>query len=239
MIHNYFVFDSISSLDCGAYIFPREIDSAPKRSIEKIEVPGRNGSLIIDNNRYEDGKQGYTGVIYDDGKFDEYIQMLRAVVLNEAGYKRLEDTFKPDEYRMAYFDGDFSPKVVRLWKKMGKFELNFTCKPQRYLKIGEKTNEFTGAGILYNPSLYPAQPMLRAFGWGQINIGAYGIYIAENQLPYVDIDCERMDAYYNNINCNNMISLSSDFPVLGREETEISFDRTITMLQIVPRWWLL
>lgn len=238
-MNDYFVFNGISSIDCGAYIAPLELDNAPSRDIQKIEVPGRNGSLIIDNERYKDVEQGYTGIIYDDAKFDEYISMFRSVVLSEVGYKRLEDTFKPDEFRLAHFEGDFLPKVLRLWKKMGKFELRFTCKPQRFLTLGEKTNVFTSAGTLFNPTNFNAQPMIRAFGWGQINIGDYGIFIGENELPYIDIDCERMDAYFENVNCNNMISLSSDFPILKKEETNISFDNTIIMLQIVPRWWAL
>ncbi len=238
-MNDYFVFNGVSSSDCGALIFPSELDNAPQRDIEKIEVPGRNGSLIIDNERYKDDEQSYNGIIYDSNRFDEYISAFRSLILSDAGYKRLEDTFKPDEYRMAHFSGDFSPKTIRMWKKMGKFEIRFTCKPQRYLKLGEKTNEFTSSGALFNPSLQDALPMIRVFGWGQIDIGDYGIYIGHNQLPYVDIDCERMDAYYNNINCNNMISLESDFPILKRGETEITFDSTITMLQIVPRWWMI
>ena len=238
-MNNYFIFNGVSSEDCGALVFPSELDNAPQRDVEKIKVPGRNGSLIIDNGRFEDAPQAYNGIIYDNDKFDEYINMFRSIVLGSVGYKRLEDTFKPDEYRMAIFDGEFSPKVIRMWKKMGKFELRFTCKPQRYLKLGEKTNEFTTAGALFNPSVFEAQPMIRVFGWGQINIGDYSMFVGENSLPYVDIDCERMDAYYNNINCNNMISLESDFPILKKEETLISFDSTVTLLQIVPRWWIL
>lgn len=239
MKNDYFVFNGISSEDCGAYIAPSDIDNAPQRDVEKIEVPGRNGSLIIDNGRYKDTAQGYNGIIYNNDKFDEYMNAFRSLVLSDVGYKRLEDTFKPDEYRMAIFDGEFSPKVIRMWKKLGKFELRFTCKPQRYLKLGEKTNEFTTAGALFNPSVFEAQPMIRVFGWGQINIGDYSMFVGENTLPYVDIDCERMDAYYNNINCNNMISLASDFPVLKKEESLVSFDSTVTLLQIVPRWWML
>lgn len=238
-MNDYFVFNGISSIDSGAYIAPDEIDNAPERDIETIDVPGRNGSLIIDNGRYKNSEQKYNGIIYDDNKFDEYIQMFRSIILGDPGYKRLEDTFKPDEYRMAYFSGDFSPKTIRMWKKLGKFEITFACKPQRYLKIGEKTNEFTSAGALFNPSVFDAQPMIRVFGWGQINIGDYEIFVGENELPYVDIDCERMDAYYGSINCNNMIALASDFPVLKKEESIVTFDSTITSLQIVPRWWML
>lgn len=239
-MNDYFVYGGISTVDSGAYIAPLEIDGAPQRDIQVIEVVGRNGNLLIDNNRYKNGTQSYSGIIYDDAKFDEFIRVFRSIILSDVRYKRLEDTFNPDEYRMAYFDGEFSPKVIRLWKKAGKFEINFNCKPQRFLKLGEKTNEFvTSGGVLFNPTTYDAQPMIRVVGYGQLDIGDYSIYIAENQLPYVEIDCERMDVYYNNINCNNMVSLESDFPVLKAEETLISFDSTITSVQIVPRWWTL
>lgn len=236
---NYIIFGGVSTVDCGAHIFPKEIDNAPKRDIEKVKVPGRNGSLIIDNGRYEDVKQSYTGVIYDHIKFDEYMNVMRSVILGEAGYKRLEDTFKPDEYRMAYINSDFSPDVVRLWHRMGKFELEFTCKPQRYLKIGEKTNEFESTGFLFNPSVYPAQPMIRVQGYGNLTVGNYQVEVAESTLPYIDIDCERMDAYSDLINCNSLISLDSDFPILEAGASEVSFDNTIVLVQITPRWWIL
>lgn len=236
---DYLVFNGINSLDYGVEIFPKEIDKAPRRDIEIIAIPGRNGSLIIDNGRYEDAEQSYTGIIYNNSKFDEYMDAMRSLILSESGYKRLEDTFKPDEYRMAYIDEDFSPNVVRLWRKMGKFELKFTCKPQRYLKLGDNVINFENAGSLINPSVFPAQPMIRVLGYGNLTIGDYQIEITEHTLPHIDIDCERMDAYSGNVNCNSIISLDSDFPVLGAGVSEISFDNTIAFVQITPKWWRL
>ena len=86
---DYIVFGNYSSIDSGTLIFPKEIDNAPKRDVEKIQVPGRNGSLIIDNGRYEDVKQSYVGIIYDHARFDEYITKLKSGLLGSAGYKRL------------------------------------------------------------------------------------------------------------------------------------------------------
>ena len=239
-MNDYLVFNGISSTDCGALIFPKEIDNAPKRDLKKIKVPGRNGSIIIDNGRYEDVKQSYTGIIYDSEKFDEYMNAMRAAVLGTIGYKRLEDSFKPDEYRMAYFDGSFSPDVIRLWKKMGKFELEFTCKPQRYLKIGEIQKSFTSSGgSLLNPSVYTALPFLRVYGYGLLNVGGYQIRITSNSNPYMDIDCERMDAYYNNTNCNNLLRPADDFPRLVAGKSNITFVNTITRVIVKPNWWIL
>ena len=238
-MRDYLVFNGVSSIDYGALIFPKEIDNAPKRDIESIKVPGRNGDIIIDNGRYENVTQSYTGVIHDDEKFDEYINALRAVIFESAGYKRLEDSFKPDEYRMAYFDGDFTPDVIRLWRKMGKFELLFNCKPQRYLKLGEIAKEFTAGGSLLNPSVFSARPFLRVYGYGQLTIGNYAITIAQHSRSYIDIDCERMDAYYGGQNCNNLISMSSEFPVLEKGVSVISFAQTISKVRITPNWWIL
>ena len=236
---DYIVFGNYSSIDSGTLIFPKEIDNAPKRDVEKIQVPGRNGSLIIDNGRYEDVKQSYGGIIYDHARFDEYITKLKNGLLGSAGYKRLSDSFRPHEYRMAYLDEDFSPNVVRLWKQMGKFELNFTCKPQRFLTAGEEVITFTSTGTLYNPSVYPAQPFLRVYGYGHFSIGDYGVTVAQGLRPYTDIDCARMDAYYNTVNCNNLITLDSDFPVLLAGTSDVIFDQTFTSIRVTPNWWVL
>ena len=245
-MNDYLVFGGVSSADYGTLIFPKEIDGAPKRDLEKIKIPGRSGSLIIDNGRYEDVRITYSGIIYDHEKFDEFITRMRSFILSGSGYRRLEDTFHEDEYRMAYFDGDFKPSVVRLWHKMGKFELPFICKPQRFLKIGEAEKMVFDPPLdLYNPTGFPAQPLIKLRGYGQLNVGRYSLSIAESAHPDLAIDCERMDIYsYNSYydtytNCNNLVSLESDFPVLEEGLNHITFDETISFLYITPKWWKL
>lgn len=55
------------------------------------------------------------------------------------------------------------------------------------------------------------------------------------------IDCDLGEAYMikdgSTISLNQYIDLGSDLPVLASGENEITFDNTITNLDVIPRWW--
>ena len=50
----YFTYDGISSVDMGIRVKKANTLSSPTRSIESIEIVGRNGNLHIDNGCYSD-----------------------------------------------------------------------------------------------------------------------------------------------------------------------------------------
>lgn len=52
-MRQYLIFGGECSKDFGLYISGSGAFNAPERDIETVEVPGRNGSLIIDNGRYK------------------------------------------------------------------------------------------------------------------------------------------------------------------------------------------
>ena len=52
-MRNIITYDGKSSMDFGLYVGLNQNDNAPQRSTEDIVVPGRNGTLTIDNGRYE------------------------------------------------------------------------------------------------------------------------------------------------------------------------------------------
>ena len=47
------IYDGVSSVNFGMYVGLNGNDNAPERSIDTIVVPGRNGTLTIDNGRFE------------------------------------------------------------------------------------------------------------------------------------------------------------------------------------------
>jgi phage-related protein len=155
------------------------------------------------------------------------------------GYKRLIDTYHPDEYRMACYVGPFEPDVLSD-NKAGQFELMFSCKPQRYLLSGENIITLTSSGTIYNPTLFDAQPLMRVYGHGDIIFGSMYpfVEISETIYPYIDIDFAAMEAYYGDLNCNEFISVSdNDFPVIHPGSTTITLSGNITKVEITPRWW--
>lgn len=136
---NYLIFGGLKSLDYFVWIDGGGTYGAPRRSVEYVSVPGRNGDLIIDGGKWENIEVTYDAFI--PKKFPQKINDFRMALCNKLGYQRLEDTYHPDEYRLASFEGAIEP-VTTQWNRGGTFSLVFNCKPQRYLKSGEEPLQF-------------------------------------------------------------------------------------------------
>lgn len=245
-MRNQLYYDGKALSDFGVYVSGDGVYNAPEKDYTVTEVPGRNGDIYSYNKRYRNisvtypafiiGKDRITGSARED--FALRVQGLRAWLNHADKYCRISDTYHPDQYRMGIHSVEFV--VTEQLLRAGEFDLTFQCKPQRFLTAGEVAQIFTeSGGALDNPFFFEAQPHVRVYGYGVLYIGDYGIQIAQSTLPYVDIDCERMDAYYGTINCNNMIALESDFPRLGAGRSVVTFGSTITRVEITPRWWTL
>lgn len=237
-MRNWLIYDDENSKDYGVYISGMGTYNAPQRDIESISIPGRNGDLTIDNGRYENVKVTYPAFIVKN--FDSNISAFRNMLLIHSGYYRLEDSYHPDEYRLARFDGAFNADVLDT-HNAGEFDITFDCYPQRYLKAGEERIAFTSAGALYNKEITTALPKIRAYGTnGTLTIGDVSISIS-GASSYTDIDCELMEAYKDTLDVskNNTLTLTNGvFPSLKPGSNSISFTG-FSEVDIQPRWWRL
>lgn len=234
-MRHFFELDGRKSSEYGLYISGSGTFDSPERDYEVFSVPGRSGDLIYDNNRYSNVTLRYPAFI--NRRFQGNVALIKQWLLNAAGYRRLEDSYHPEEYRMAVYSGRIEFDV-RTLNTSGETTLQFNCYPQRYLKTGEDAIEITESAVLQNPTGYPAEPLIRVYmsGSGTLDIGGIVIEIAEVEGG-IDIDCALENAYYGTQNLNKKITLSS-FPTL-KEATTVSFTGDITKLEIKPRWWRL
>lgn len=145
-MRNYFIYNGRDSRDFGVYINGQGTFSAPQKAYQFYNIPGRNGALIGYDNRFENIEVSYDAFIYKD--FSKNIAEFRSFLLSVPGYARLEDSYHPDEFRMAAYVGAFEPEVTPK-NDSGQFTITFTCKPQRYLKSGETRYRLFG-GVLTN-----------------------------------------------------------------------------------------
>lgn len=91
--------------------------------------------------------------------------------------------------------------------------------------------------VWINPSEFPSNPMLRAYGTGSFTVNDVTVTVADCD-SYVDIDCELMDCYEGSTNRNGDVSFSTyDFPKLKSGNNDISIVSGITEVEITPRWW--
>lgn len=239
--NNFIVFDGQNLADFGLHVSGAGTYGSPERDVDEEEVPGRNGSLIFDNGRYKNAEVTYQASILGESE-DDYtrkIQELRSFLGSRKGYKRLEDTYRDGEYRLAAFVDGIEPDDEVLLQG-SEFEITFNCKPQRFLKTGEYKLTFTGSGSIYNSTYFDATPLIRIYGTGKVGIGSYDISISETStVDYVDVDSDIMDCYCKTVNCNDLVTLSNnEFPVLTPGKNTISLDG-VAKIEIIPRWYVL
>lgn len=234
-MNHYLTFAGANSLDYGVQISGGGTYGAPERVYEVVEVPGRNGNLLIDQNRYQNIQVSYPAFIAR--KFSENVEGWRNWLLSHIGYQRLEDTYHPDEYRLACYNDIFSVETTPA-NLGGRFEINFTAKPQRWLKIGEDLRAVTSGDVLKNPTVFPAKPLVRIYGSGTVTLGTQVVTITAHTQAYMDVDSELLDCHCGTTNLNSYATFSDDkFPVL-EGDTAVTFSG-ITKLEIAPRWWKL
>lgn len=234
---NYFVFGGKSSKEFGIALTGVGVYDAPKRDYDSIEIPGRNGNLTMDNGRYNNINMRYTANITH--KYADNIDGFRSYVLSRKGYCRLEDTYHPEEYRMAIYAGPFQAESGFL-NRWGEFDIEFDCKPQRFLKSGEMPIEIPAGETVkvMNPTFYEAKPLLRCAGTGGVTIGNKTITITD-LTNLIEIDCDTQDAYEGTTNRNADISVGiGNWPTLAEGETGIT-NNTNGVLTVIPRWWKL
>lgn len=228
---NYLIIGGVQTTDFGVWISGENTYQSPARDVKEVTVPGRNGSLFIDNGRFSNVDIKYPALIKDSRNLEAFRGFLGSL----KGYKRLEDTYHPDEYRMAVFKEGVVPKMTPM-NIAGNFDLSLNCKPQRWLKVGEEKITITTSGTLRNPTRFNSKPMIRLYGKGTLVIGDYSLIVA-NDYPkeYIDIDCDLMNAFWGTTNYNNYVSGS--FPELVPGDNTITWSGT--SLEIVPKWWTL
>ena len=231
LAYEYLTFNGKSSRDFEVWISGTGTFDAPQRDVESVSVPGRNGNLHIDNERFENIQITYPAFIVGDfrRKFDAF----KAYLLSQRGYGRLMDSYHPEIYRRAAYMGAIQPEMSAL-NRAGSFEVTFDCDPRRFLVKGEKLKLHT-ASTIKNPTKFPALPLIRAYGTGTLTVGSISVVI-NTADSYTDINSEIQEAYKGSTNCNNKITLTDgEFPVLEPGENNISF--TGGQLYIAPNFW--
>lgn len=211
----------------------------PKRSYEKIQIPGRNGDLLIDNGRWENVNRAYSVSIGSyDRSYDEMANKVSEWLHSTISYARLEDSYEPEYYRLAVYLGEFS--MTNILNHGGKGTIEFDCKPQRFLKNGDYPINIDSTTIIHNPTSFESLPIIKVYGTGSgtLIVGGYTVSISEigNQII---IDSEIQDAYLNAVNKNPMIKVPNGFPKLGIGKTSISFSGGISKVEVIPKWYTL
>lgn len=141
-------FNGISSAEFGCTIERRPNHTRGSRRGELIEIPGRNGAIVLEDGSYSTYVQQYVVAFEEGDTMPPYkrAEQVAAWLLGSHGFCRLEDDFEPDVYRMARYAGPLN--IEQVASEYGRCVIEFECQPQRYLKIGEMQINFEHIRLL-------------------------------------------------------------------------------------------
>lgn len=223
----------------GIYITGAGTYDAAELDVTAYSVPGRNGDVIISNNRYKNITVTYPAFI--PGGFEAQAQAIRNFMRGAKTYARLTDTYDTNHFRLAIATGvqKFTPTNRN---DAANFQLVFNCKPQRFLKSGDSYITPTSGDTFSNTTLFDALPEITfknisgntayiqvVNSEGTFRLEATGAYTGD-----LVIDCETQNIYYGAANHNDLFE--GDFPILAPGTNTITFSG-VTNFKITPRTW--
>lgn len=242
MTESYFVFDGKSSLDFDLHIEKIPVIKMPERKRTKISVPGRNGDLHIDDGSFENYIQSYECYFHGNCSATELAHAIKGWLASSGAYRRLEDSYDPQCFRMATFTGPMD--IANILYEYGRCKINFDCAPQSFLKSGEQKITIASPTILSNPTGFCAAPIIVVYGTGSgtITVGDRSVRV-KTIADQIVLDCELQHAYRQvgegaPENKNGCI-YAPEFPVLSPGDNLLNWSGGITHLEIIPRWWTL
>lgn len=228
-----------SSEDVGMVIqhYPKVIIPARKREVQA--VPGRNGDIVIEFDTFENYEQQYDCFLNAKqlGGLETVIPKVSDWLLGNSGYQRLEDTYFPDVFRMAYVVN--SLEFTSHFNEYGWGTLTFNCAPEKYFKMGEKELVLTKNQKIFNPSAFKALPIITLTmngSAGTLTINGDNINISSGFTGDIILDAKQHTAYAASTNTSYMIQGQYEKLKLGKETT-ITWSGGITAVKIIPRWW--
>lgn len=209
----------------------------PVKKYSVVSVPGRNGDLHIDTDSYANYTQFYDiGIRGQEKGLSQAARAVAQWLYAPKGYQRLEDNYEPDVFRLAYYAGP--QDIENILNGLGRATIEFSCKPQRFLKDGETPVSITTGTTLYNPTAFTALPIIyiSGNGAGRLQIGEYVVEIFSLN-GNITLDCDLQNAYHGTTNLNNTIS-APEFPKLLAGDNLITYTGD-WKVEIIPRWWTL
>lgn len=237
-------FAGVSSDDCYVIVEHYPQRYFPKRKYNVQAIPGGEKDFIIDEG--EDAFANYTQPysVFFDSKAPGLSQASRKIaewLLGNPGYQRLEDTYDPDFYRLAYYSG--GEQFLNHFNEYGRGTLTFTCAPKRFFKSGEVPIEATNGMKLYSPSLFNSYPIIKVTGSGNGTVTitdksgtakTFTVNSLSGEVTLYSREHKALDSSSQSVNIN----VQSDYENLYLPpESTISWNNAITDLVIIPRWW--
>lgn len=215
-------FNGKSSSSFGIIVEHYPSPNRPARRGTVLQIPGRNGNLVIEDGTYENVTLKFD--VYLSAEPANLYDRAAAVadwLLGSSGYQRLTTEYEPDIFRLARFAGPLD--IEAILNSHGRATLEFDCYPQRFDSLGHVYSDYgslsSGSATITNTGIMIAKPMIKVTGKGNVVLDfaststgkttEVDIAFSSSQIETIILDCDLHDAYYEDgSNANAAVSFS-------------------------------
>lgn len=226
-----FYFNGISGKEKGVLVAERPAIPTATKNVEYIKIAGKDETVATDpdENTYDDIiitiKIGFRV------NPEEFGKMSRQLKNWLDGDGKLSFSDDPEVFYIV--KNVEMTKEERKLKRMGTYEVNFTCSPFSYLKSGAQ--EYNLSQVTNNEYLM-CHPIYKITGEGVCKLSVNGSTVSANVGQYLTIDTDRMLAYRADGTIENT-RITGDYENLYLKpgKNQLSATNGFTV-KVIPNW---
>ena len=228
----YFIFNGIDSRTKNIMVneYPPRI--LPKSRTTEITVPGRSGSMTIDEGAYDSIVLPCECTALPLCNLEELSAWLRGAGTLVFGHY-------DNRSIRARVDAQISFDKLMRGRAHRGFTIPFVCQPGRYTYPPLADVAMTEPGVISNPGTMQAEPKITVVATGEITL-TVGTSIMLINGPETEwtlvIDSELMDCFDGTMTLLRNDWMTGDFPLLNPGTNAVNWDGTVESVTITPRW---
>lgn len=230
-----FTFNGTNSSQYGLRVTSDYVINSTGQDIDTVAVAGRDGDLLLSNNRLKSVTIELPCTIMSNRKLTD-VEGDISNWLNVAGYKDLTLSWDPDFiYRSAFVE---TFEIVSLMRQFGKAKFNFLTYPIKFYKQGRTTQTLQNGATVNGIGNVNAKPIITLVGSGDCTLTINGrktkLKAVQNKIT---LDMQANQVYSGNLPAWDKVVRSPQFqmPYLDYGRNLISWDGNFTV-SMIPNW---
>lgn len=230
-----FNFNGTDSSKFGLRVTSDYVINSTGQDIDTVAVAGRDGDLLLPNNRLKSVTIELPCTIMSNRKLADAESDI-SNWLNVAGYKDLTLSWDPDFiYRSAFIE---TFEIAGLMRQFGKVKLNFLTYPIKFYKQGRITQTLSNGATVNGIGNVNAKPIITLVGSGDCTLTINGrktkLRAVQNTIT---LDMQARQVFSGNLPAWDKVVRAPQYqmPYLDAGRNLISWDGDFTV-SMIPNW---
>lgn len=230
-----FTFNGTSSSQFGLRVTSDYVINSTGQDISTVSVAGRDGDLLLSNNRLKSVTIELPCTIMSNKKLTDAGSDI-SNWLNVDGYKDLTLSWDPDFIYQSAFIETF--EIASLMRQFGKVKLNFLTYPVKFYKQGRTTQTLQNGATVNGIGNVNAKPIITLVGSGDCTLTINGrktkLRAVQNTIT---LDMQARQVFSGNLPAWDKVVRSPQYqmPYLDAGRNLISWDGDFTV-KMAPYW---